>query len=490
MNTKIKENSVLAKVAQSITDLKKQTNTSESSVFPSTDNVMEDILEGVEYVNFDAIADREEGKHATPKQRAVICTDKLVEIAKELNRLIKIEGGKIFIFNGRYWQLLSTDETKNFMGKVAEKMGYEHCEARYHAEENKLFKQLNAAAYQKSTMTITDKVLINCPNRTLEIDPDDIISREHSAKDNLRYCLSFEYDPDATCPQFQKFLDEVLPDEESQRLLLEFWGYVFTKGMKLEKVLFNFGSGKNGKSVVYEIVRKFFGEENVSNYSLEEITNDKSYCRAGLQSKLLNYGSDINDKVNADAFKKMASDEPILARGIYERPEEIRNYAKQMYNTNQLPERGAEITDGFLRRMIVIFFKVIIPDENVDIHLPKKIYDTELSGILNLVIAGLQRILKQQSFSKCTASEELLAEFREGLNPIASFLNSGKYEASNDNDQYILLQDLYLCYKEHCKLNMTPSVSHLKFSSLLKTQGFRVEKIGQTGRRVFIKQNI
>jgi hypothetical protein len=76
----------------------------------------------------------------------------------------------------------------------------------------------------------------------------------------------------------------------------------------------------------------------------------------------------------------------------------------------------------------------------------------------------------------------------EELNPISQFLTSEGYEKSED-DGHILLQDLFLKYKEFCKTNQMYSISNLKFSSLLRAQGFRIEKIGRKGRRVFIKQN-
>jgi putative DNA primase/helicase len=61
--------------------------------------------------------------------------------------------------------------------------------------------------------------------------------------------LPFEFDETATCPMFQKYLDEVLPEKELQHIVAEFFGYVFTKGLKMEKALLLYGSGANGKSL-------------------------------------------------------------------------------------------------------------------------------------------------------------------------------------------------------------------------------------------------
>ena len=42
--------------------------------------------------------------------------------------------------------------------------------------------------------------------------------------DFLRYQLPYEYDPGAECPQFEAFLDDVLPEKDSQKTIAEYIG--------------------------------------------------------------------------------------------------------------------------------------------------------------------------------------------------------------------------------------------------------------------------
>ncbi len=70
-----------------------------------------------------------------------------------------------------------------------------------------------------------------------------------------------------------------MPEQELQNILAEYLGYVFirTSTLKLEKTLLLYGSGANGKSVFYEIVRSLLGEQNTSEYSLQSLTYQREW---------------------------------------------------------------------------------------------------------------------------------------------------------------------------------------------------------------------
>src|SRR5262249_2831066 len=138
--------------------------------------------------------------------------------------------------------------------------------------------------------------LINLLNGTFEITPTKIHLRDFKREDFLTHQLSFTYDKGATAPIWQRFLDEVLPDESRQLVLAEYIGYVFTR-LKLEKTLMLYGSGANGKSVVFDVVNALLGPENVVNHSLASLSHE--YHRAKLANKLLNYSSDISTRLEA-----------------------------------------------------------------------------------------------------------------------------------------------------------------------------------------------
>src|SRR5690606_20066652 len=80
--------------------------------------------------------------------------------------------------------------------------------------------------------------------------------REHM---NTRVAPVF-YNPEATCPNWKKFLRRVLPNKEVRALMKRLAGYSLT-GLTIEQVLaFLYGSGRNGKSVFLEVLATLSGD--------------------------------------------------------------------------------------------------------------------------------------------------------------------------------------------------------------------------------------
>jgi putative DNA primase/helicase len=291
-------------------------------------------------------------------------------------------------------------------------------------------------------------VLINLKNGTFEITSKKRKLREFRRSDFLTHQLPFEYDPEAKAPFFKKYLDEVLPDKDKQKVFAEFCGYIFMKPsvLKLEKMLILYGTGANGKSVFFDILNALLGIQNISNYSLQSLTNSNGYYRAKIGNKLVNYASEINGKLETDIFKQMASGEPIEARLPYGDPFILNEYAKLIFNCNTLP-KDVEHTDAFFRRFTIIIFDVTIPDDKKDSQLANKIIDHELSGVFNWMLQGLDRLLKQGKFSKCEAIENALIDYEKQSDSVKMFIEEFEYKNSTN---YTTIKDLYIQYKGFC----------------------------------------
>ena len=94
--------------------------------------------------------------------------------------------------------------------------------------------------------------------------------------------------------------------------------------------------------------------------------------RAMIANKLVNYASEINGKVEASIFKQLVSGEPVEARLPYGNPFIMSDYAKLIFNCNDLP-RDVEQTEAYFRRFLIIPFNVTIPEHVQDKQLAKKI---------------------------------------------------------------------------------------------------------------------
>lgn len=214
-------------------------------------------------MNFREISKIEEGKNLTHAHFQIITIDTIIDLAASHKWGLCRNQQFIYIYNGAYWFYLDQDILQAFLGKAAQKMGVDEFKARSYMFREQLYKQFLALAHLPKPNKPKDVVSINLKNGTFEITPTSTILKPFNPNDFLTYQLPFEYDSNAESPLFQKYLDRVLPDISLQNILSEYLGYIFirTSTLKLEKALILFGSGANGKSVFYEIVRSLLGSK-------------------------------------------------------------------------------------------------------------------------------------------------------------------------------------------------------------------------------------
>ncbi len=383
----------------------------------------------------------------------------------------------IYLYNGMYWQEVDKEIFKHFLGKAAKRMGVPKYVARHFKFKDDLSRQFDSEAYLPAPDYNNDTVLINLQNGTFEITADGMQLRSFDRSDFITYQLPFAYDPDADAPIFEKYINRVLPDEERQLVLAEYLGFVFIKHgnkiLKEEKALILYGSGANGKSVLFDVYNALLGPENVSNYSLQSLTETSGYYRAKLANKLVNYASEINGKMETDVFKQLVSGEPVQARLPYGQPLILRHYAKLIFNCNALP-KDVENTNAYFRRFLIIPFDETIPEYEQDKNLHTKIIDNELSGVFNWVLRGLQRLLAQKGFSACAAADEAIQEFKDDSNSVKMYLDDFGYRSSTST--FIHVKKVYLDYMSYCFEYKIIPVKRKEFTRQLKNLGVLVDR--------------
>lgn len=407
--------------------------------------VFQEILDNLEPIDFREIGEIDEDQKVTQKLQVVLTVQKVLQVANDLNCGLCRNQDFIYSYNGEFWHLTDRNELQSFLGEASEKIGVHWTTARHHQLRTELYKQFVSSAYLPKPEPENNNVLINLKNGTFEIKPKLLTLRDFNRSDFLTYQLSFDFQKDADCPKWQTFLDKVLPETEKQNVLAEYLAYIFAKHLKLEKTLILYGTGANGKSVIFDVITALLGKENLSHYSLESLGQD--YFRAMIGNKLLNYSSEISNRLQSEKFKQMTSGEPIEARLPYGQPMTLTNYARLMFNSNELP-KDVEHSNAFFRRFLIIPFDVTIPEHKQNKTLAKEIIETELSGVFNWIIKGLQRLLKQGNFTSCPAIETALKEYRQESDSVAMFIEDENYKITTTYPT--LLKELYRDYKTYC----------------------------------------
>ncbi|OON68152.1 DNA primase [Hymenobacter sp. CRA2] len=418
-------------------------------------------------VGLDNDAEKLKQKHYIVTVVEEVCT-----VAKQNHWGLRRSAGFVYAYNGAYWKPLLEDDLRAFLQAAAEKLGVDKYDARYVDFGAQLHKQFLSSAYLPAPEKSRDSVKINLLNGTFHITAESQCLDGFAPADFLTHQLPFEFNPEASAPLFQGFLDRVLPDQDCQRILAEYLGYLFIphSKLKLEKALLLYGTGANGKSVFFEVVSALLGPENISHNSLQSLTIDPSYARPHLANKLVNYASEISGKSDANVFKQLVSGEPVEARFPYGQPFTLTDYAKLIFNCNELPA-DVEHSHAYFRRFLIVPFKVTIPEAEQDKSLAAKIISSELSGVFNWVLAGLKRLLKQARFSDSAAVNQQIEEYRRQADSVRSFLDDNSYEASSS--AFIARKDLYAEYRAYCLEEGNQPVNSRKFVKRLESYGIQ-----------------
>jgi putative DNA primase/helicase len=424
------------------------------------------ILETLDEIDFHAVAGLEPGDTLPQKHLLVMCINELLDRVKEQNFDLARKDDFIFAFNGAFWKELDRETIKDFLGKVAKKLSVHALEAQHYKFKNELYNQFLSAAHFEPIEQCSDIVLINLLNGTFEISKDGQSLRNFNAKDFLTYQLPFEFDETADCPMFQKYLDEVLPEKELQNIVAEFFGYIFTKGLKMEKAMLLYGSGANGKSVLFDIINALLGRENISNFSLSNLLEEHN--RALIAYKLLNYGSEINATKTRDEFKNLVSTEPIQARLKYGNSFTMENYAKLAFNCNELP-KDFDHQNAYFRRLLIIPFRVTVPENRQDKTLAGKIIKSELAGVFNWIIDGLKRLLKMEKFTQSEIVKQTLESYKRESDSVICFV---------EEQPEIVGLSLKIAYADYRNFSIDCGLKPLgrnNFAKRLQTHGFLLE---------------
>lgn len=224
----------------------------------------------------------------------------------------------------------------------------------------------------------------------------------------------FDFDPSGF--EFEKFLEATFAGVPGGcELLQELIGLAISDIRTVKKAFFLKGPKDTGKSVIESLLNELLGKKYTSHVTLHQL-NEK-FSPSEVQGQWLNIGAETKaSKIrSADVFKSLTGGglDVVNAQQKHTGSAEFRNTALLLFLMNKVPSLAAEEdVDSVADRIVFVPFLNQVPIEEQDHDLEKKLV-TELPYIVAWGIEGLRRLLKNNfCFSKCEASDALLAEFR------------------------------------------------------------------------------
>lgn len=235
------------------------------------------------------------------------------------------------------------------------------------------------------------------------------------------------YDPAATCPKFDVFFARVQPDPEMRAFLQRWFGLSMT-ALPIQKFLYCYGMGANGKSLLANLMRRMMGDY-ATMVKIESLTgkNRKSGSDAtpdlmkliGARAAITNEPEE-GERLQEQKVKEMTGGDAMLVRNLHSDFVEFTPYFKLAFTGNhKLEIRGTD--DGIWRRPLLCPFNVQIPEAERDEKLGDTLFNEEGPGILNWMITGLIDYL-EGGLQEPAQVTDATDEYRKDSDPIGDFL--------------------------------------------------------------------
>lgn len=300
-----------------------------------------------------------------------------------------------------------------------------------------------------------DPLLLNVTNGTLRMEGSCDELRPHARDDRLAKIMDVEFDPDAACPTFLRFLEEVQPDADI-RLFLQVWtGYCLTGVTTEQKLVFNYGEGGNGKSVFIDLIAKMMGPYAVSLPFASLLRDDRKRGAEATPdlarlpgARLVRASEPEKGSRFAEAtIKAITGGEEITVRHLNHGFFDFVPQFKLTLSGNHKPAiRGQD--RGIWRRFLLVPWEVNVPDAQQDKDLPAKLW-AERAGVLNWILDGV-RIWLERGLVVPDSVRAATDEYRADSDPVGRFLTECVEAAPNESVQASVM---YEAYKAWCSAN-------------------------------------
>ncbi|MDY0003128.1 MAG: phage/plasmid primase, P4 family [Polyangia bacterium] len=231
----------------------------------------------------------------------------------------------------------------------------------------------------------------NCLNGTLDLHTGKLLA--HDRAHRLTKIAGCAYDPEATSPTWDAFLERVQPSEEVRRCLQRIVGSAMIGEVREHHLIIFHGDGSNGKGTFKDAILALFGDFGWE-MQVEEILASRNGSdrhttgRADLFGRRFVVTSESGDgaALNEPLVKLLTGGDKITARRMRKDNFSFPPSHTMVIATNSRPRvRGQE--HAIWRRLRLFPWNVTIHEEETDPDLPRKLL-AELPGILRWAVEG------------------------------------------------------------------------------------------------------
>jgi P4 family phage/plasmid primase-like protien len=314
-----------------------------------------------------------------------------------------------------------------------------------------------------------DRWLLNCENGTIDLRTGEV--RDHDPEDLITKLVPVAFDRGASAPRFRRFLEETLVHGDVIAFVQRFAGYSLTGDTRERALAILWGSGKNGKSTLVELLTEVIGDyaqgtdvETVLMKRHGGVGNDV----AALKGARFVSCSEVEKgrRLAESKVKQLTGRDTVTARFLFCEPFNFKPEFKLWMSTNNKPEiRGTD--DAIWDRLRLIPFTQRFEGSASDPKLPEKLRE-ELPGVLAWLVDGCLD-WQEHGLGEPKQVAEATAEYRSEMDSLAAFIEEC---CVVHKDATAPFRDLYDRYSEWSEKSGEIAEKKRAFGTLLTDRGF------------------
>jgi len=319
--------------------------------------------------------------------------------------------------------------------------------------------------------------LLNCTNGVVDLRSGKLLPHDRGFW--ITKQVPVDYDPDAKCPRFDRFLNEITNGDSS---LIEFLaralGYSLTGSAQEQCFFIAYGEGANGKSTLLGLFRHIMADY-AENVPVETLIVKKREGGASPEimklrgARYVTAGeAEANQKMAESLVKQLTGGDTITARGLFRDPIDFMPEFKLWLATNHKP-RVSGTDPAMWRRIHLSPFTVTIPPEKRDGTLPEKL-KAEAAGILAWAVRGCLD-WQAQGLNPPTVVTDATKAYKAEMDEVGQFLSDCVQHPAKGT---VTKPEMFQAYERWATGNGVEQVPIGMLGNRLKAHGIEERKSG------------
>jgi len=383
------------------------------------------------------------------------------DIQNEFKFITLLDTEEVLVYDNGYWRYGGEEKIK---AEAENRVGLSKLLTVHII--NEIIGHIQRGTYTARALLNQAPLIINLKNGLLDVRIRELKSHTPEFLSTIR--IPVAYDPNADCPRIKQFFAEVLEPQDIP-IIHELVGYALIPDYSIQRAFLFIGDGGNGKSTFLNLLRIFLGRDSCSTVPWHSLEYSR-FASSRLDGKLLNIYADLPSRSmnSTGTFKMLTGGDAISAEKKFKNGYSFVNFARLIFSANKPPQILDEDSYAFWRRWIIINFPNQFPenDPRTDPEILSKLTtDTELSGLLNLALDGLERLLTHSKFSYAKTVDQTQSYYLRASDPVYAFVEDC---CELDPDAVTGKDTLFEAFKEYCKSNKTPLINRDSFHKALK----------------------